>query len=106
MSVSEASNGTPANGAPPSDRAFDYKGYRYYWVARFLLVFAWAMQFVVIEWEVYTLTRDPLSLGRPARILVLINAFGYRARPPPWREMPGGRYRARTYDLHDVNVAL
>lgn len=30
---------------------------------RFLLVFAWAMQFVVIEWEIYSLTKDPLSLG-------------------------------------------
>ena len=37
--------------------------FRYFLVVRFLLVFAWAMQFVVIEWEIYTLTRDPLSLG-------------------------------------------
>jgi MFS family permease len=27
------------------------------------MVFAWTMQFVVIEWEVYSLTKDPLSLG-------------------------------------------
>ena len=27
------------------------------------MVFAWSMQFVVIEWEVYSLTKDPLSLG-------------------------------------------
>lgn len=32
------------------------------WV-RFALVFAWSMQFVVIEWEVYSLTKSPLSLG-------------------------------------------
>jgi MFS family permease len=32
-------------------------------VMRFALVFAWAMQFVVIEWEIYSLTKDPLSLG-------------------------------------------
>ena len=37
--------------------------FRYFLVVRFLLVFAWAMQFVVIEWEIYTLTKDPLSLG-------------------------------------------
>jgi len=37
--------------------------FRYFLGMRFLMVFAWAMQFVVIEWEVYTLTRDPLSLG-------------------------------------------
>lgn len=32
-------------------------------VMRFALVFAWTMQFIVIEWEVYRLTNDPLSLG-------------------------------------------
>ena len=31
--------------------------------ARFAMVFAWAMQFIVIEWQVYSLTKDPLSLG-------------------------------------------
>lgn len=30
---------------------------------RFAMVFAWSMQFIVIEWEVYSLTKDPLSLG-------------------------------------------
>ena len=32
-------------------------------LVRFLLVFGWSMQFVVIEWQVYALTNDPLSLG-------------------------------------------
>lgn len=32
-------------------------------VMRFALVFAWAMQFILIEWEIYSLTKDPLSLG-------------------------------------------
>ncbi|MGB0879329.1 MAG: MFS transporter [Polaribacter sp.] len=32
------------------------------WV-RFLLVFGWSMQFIVIEWQVYSITKDPLSLG-------------------------------------------
>jgi MFS family permease len=27
------------------------------------MVFAWTMQFIVIEWEVYSLTKDPFSLG-------------------------------------------
>ncbi|MEN8834749.1 MAG: MFS transporter, partial [Polaribacter sp.] len=31
--------------------------------ARFLLVFGWSMQFIVIEWQVYSITKDPLSLG-------------------------------------------
>jgi len=30
---------------------------------RFALVLGWSMQFVVIEWQVYALTKDPLSLG-------------------------------------------
>lgn len=30
---------------------------------RFLLVFGWSMQFIVIEWQVYSITKDPLSLG-------------------------------------------
>ncbi|MEN1785467.1 MAG: MFS transporter [Bacteroidota bacterium] len=30
---------------------------------RFAMVFAWSMQFIVIEWQVYTLTKDPLALG-------------------------------------------
>src|SRR5699024_2274961 len=39
-------------------REFDF----FLWV-RFALTFAWSMQFVVIEWEVYSLTKDPWSLG-------------------------------------------
>jgi MFS family permease len=30
---------------------------------RFAMVFAWSMQFIIIEWEVYSLTKNPLSLG-------------------------------------------
>ena len=30
---------------------------------RFIMVFSWAMQFIVIEWEVYSLTKSALSLG-------------------------------------------
>ncbi|GAK76678.1 MFS permease [Nonlabens ulvanivorans] len=30
---------------------------------RFLLVFGWSMQFIVIEWQVYELTNDALSMG-------------------------------------------
>lgn len=30
---------------------------------RFLLVFGWSMQFIIIEWQVYSLTKNPLSLG-------------------------------------------
>jgi len=27
------------------------------------MVFAWSMQFIIIEWQVYSLTKNPLSLG-------------------------------------------
>ena len=30
---------------------------------RFAMVLAWSMQFILIEWFVYSLTKDPLSLG-------------------------------------------
>ncbi|WP_109698644.1 MFS transporter [Chitinophaga deserti] len=37
--------------------------FRYFLVIRFALIFALAMQFAIIEWKVYMLTRDPLNLG-------------------------------------------
>jgi MFS family permease len=43
--------------------ALRFKEFRFFLVVRFAMVFAWTMQFVVIEWEVYSLTKDPFSLG-------------------------------------------
>ncbi len=43
--------------------ALRFKEFRIFLGVRFAMVFAWAMQFIVIEWQVYTLTKDPLSLG-------------------------------------------
>lgn len=43
--------------------ALRYKEFNIFLIMRFLLVFGWSMQFIVIEWEVYTLTKDPLALG-------------------------------------------
>lgn len=43
--------------------ALRYKEFNVFLLLRFAMVFAWAMQFIVIEWEVYSLTKDPLSLG-------------------------------------------
>ncbi len=43
--------------------ALRYKEFNIFLLVRFAMVFAWSMQFVVIEWEVYSLTKDPLSLG-------------------------------------------
>lgn len=43
--------------------ALRYKEFKIFLLIRFALVFAWSMQFTVIEWEVYSLTKNPLSLG-------------------------------------------
>lgn len=43
--------------------ALRIKEFNIFLLLRFALVFGWSMQFVVIEWQVYTLTNDELSLG-------------------------------------------
>lgn len=43
--------------------ALRYKEFNVFLWIRFALVFAWSMQFIVIEWQVYSLTKDPFSLG-------------------------------------------
>lgn len=43
--------------------ALRYKEFNIFLLVRFALIFGWSMQFVVIEWQVYALTKDPLSLG-------------------------------------------
>ncbi|SED99588.1 Predicted arabinose efflux permease, MFS family [Tenacibaculum sp. MAR_2010_89] len=46
------------------------KEFNIFLLVRFALVFAWSMQFIIIEWQVYSLTKDPWSLG-------LIGAFEF-----------------------------
>lgn len=43
--------------------ALRFKEFNIFLILRFILVFGWSMQFIIIEWEVYNLTKDPLSLG-------------------------------------------
>ena len=43
--------------------ALRFKEFNFFLLIRFLLVLGWSMQFIIIEWEVYNLTKDPLSLG-------------------------------------------
>ncbi|WP_366185339.1 MFS transporter [Flavobacterium ovatum] len=43
--------------------ALRYKEFNTFLLVRFAMVFAWSMQFIVIEWQVYSITKDPLSLG-------------------------------------------
>lgn len=43
--------------------ALRFREFNIFLMMRFAMVFGWSMQFVVIEWEVYSITKDPLSLG-------------------------------------------
>ena len=43
--------------------ALRIKEFNIFLLVRFALVFGWSMQFIVIEWQVYSLTKNPLSLG-------------------------------------------
>ena len=43
--------------------ALRYKEFNTFLLVRFAMVFAWSMQFIIIEWQVYSLTKNPLSLG-------------------------------------------
>lgn len=43
--------------------ALRIKEFNIFLLLRFALVFGWSMQFIIIEWQVYSLTKNPLSLG-------------------------------------------
>lgn len=43
--------------------ALRIKEFNIFLLLRFALVFGWSMQFIVIEWQVYAMTNDKLSLG-------------------------------------------
>ncbi|MCB0446808.1 MAG: MFS transporter [Gelidibacter sp.] len=43
--------------------ALRIKEFNIFLLVRFALVFAWSMQFIIIEWEVYSITKDPWALG-------------------------------------------
>ncbi|GGG37718.1 MFS transporter [Bizionia arctica] len=43
--------------------ALRIKEFNIFLLLRFALVFGWSMQFIIIEWQVYSITKDPLSLG-------------------------------------------
>lgn len=48
---------------PDPYAALRIKEFNIFLLVRFVLVFGWSMQFIVIEWQVYSITKDPLSLG-------------------------------------------
>ncbi len=43
--------------------ALRFREFNIFLLIRFLLVLGWSMQFIIIEWEVYNITKDPLALG-------------------------------------------
>lgn len=43
--------------------ALRYREFNMFLLLRFAMVFAWSMQFIIIEWEVYSVTKSALSLG-------------------------------------------
>ncbi|MES2545028.1 MAG: MFS transporter [Bacteroidota bacterium] len=43
--------------------ALRFKEFNTFLLIRFAMVFAWSMQFIIIEWEVYRMTKSALSLG-------------------------------------------
>ena len=43
--------------------ALRFKEFNIFLLLRFAMVFGWSMQFIIIEWEVYSMTKNPLSLG-------------------------------------------
>jgi hypothetical protein len=48
---------------------------------RFAMVFAWSMQFIIIEWQVYSITKDPLSLEALSATVEVIPAFSMALLP-------------------------
>jgi MFS family permease len=43
--------------------ALRFREFNMFLLLRFAMVFAWSMQFIIIEWQVYSLTKSALSLG-------------------------------------------
>jgi len=43
--------------------ALRIKEFNIFLIIRFVLIFGWSMQFIIIEWQVYSITKNPLSLG-------------------------------------------
>jgi MFS family permease len=72
----------PAEAAEPRRNprsAFRHRGFRLFWIARFLAVFSTQIVSVAVGWQVYDLTRNPFDLGliglvqfAPALMLVLV----------------------------------
>src|SRR5258706_254239 len=49
--------------SPQAFSSFRYIDFRRFIFSKFMLTLALQMQFVVLSWQVYEITKDPLSLG-------------------------------------------
>lgn len=56
-------------------QAFQYPEFNYFIISRFLVTVSFAIQFIVIEWFVYKITKNPLHLGLVA-LAEIIPAVG------------------------------
>ena len=79
MTSADASSSPPPGGSALARSAFRPRGFRYFWIARFLATFATQVVSVAVGWQVYDLTRNPFDLGlvglvqfAPALVLVLV----------------------------------
>ena len=43
--------------------ALRFREFNIFLIVRFILVFSWSMQFIIVEWLVWEITKNPLSLG-------------------------------------------
>ncbi|MFP2930038.1 MFS transporter [Pyxidicoccus sp. 3LG] len=71
-----------AGGGLPASSIFEYRDFRLYQVARFVLTLGVQMQSVAVAWHVYSLTQRPLDLGfvglaqfLPALCLSLVTGY-------------------------------
>ena len=54
---------TDNNIKPDPYSALRFREFNIFLIIRFILVFSWSMQFIIVEWLVWEITEDPLSLG-------------------------------------------
>ena len=74
--------------------ALRFREFNIFLLVRFAMVFAWSMQFIVIEWQGYSMTKDPLSLGiiglmgsKASKGPTLVEIRGLSAQGHPPREI-------------------
>jgi MFS family permease len=74
-----SADGSPSPSSRSHHSAFRHRGFRLFWISRFLATFATQVVSVAVGWQIYDLTRNPFDLGlvglvqfAPALLLVLV----------------------------------